>query len=203
MNDAATPGHTDGGSASSITDGLLGDEVIQWMADAALNASQREFVDGQPPAVRELAWSWVMAAMRAAAHFQVESCFRAGVSQPALERLVMYAQMEVERRTQIIQLASQLVGAGADFMVAQTLLPGLSKTEFLRLRREQGLVGQPIRRQVGEDESVQIYRQWQALGKPDNMEGLLALHRDSGHPLSVLWGLVQDWLHQATRKGRG
>jgi hypothetical protein len=191
-------------SASVTVDVVLGDAVIQRMAEAALNDNQRGYIEGQTPAVRELAWSWVMAAMRATAHFQVESCFRAGVNQTALERLVGYAQMEVERRQYIAKLASQLVGAGAGFMVAQALLPGLGKADFVRLRREQGQAGQqPARKLMGEDESARIYRQWQALGKPGDAEGLLELHRESGQPLTVLWGLVQDWQCQTTVKGKG
>jgi hypothetical protein len=192
------------GTQGGITAGLFSDATIRRMADTALNARQRDYLDALAEPVRGLAWSRVRDAMHTAARLQVEFCCQVGISQTALERLVLDVQAEVERRELDAQLARLLVQAGANFMVVRSFLPNFNKPEFSRLRQELGLVGQqPARKAVGEEESVRIYRQWQALGKPDSADGLLALHRESGQPLSVLWGLVQDWQYQITTKGKG
>lgn len=188
-------------AVGNIVAGIFDDKTISQITMLALNPEQRSYLDALPQPTRDLAYEWVMASVRTAARWQVAFVCQVGISQPALERLVGDAQVEVGRRQRTTQLASQLVAAGANFAAARALL-GINRAEFEYLRKGQDLPDLPARKAVGDAESTRIYRQWETLGKPADAEGFLSLHAQSGQPIYVLWGLVQDWRHAlSTVKG--
>jgi hypothetical protein len=181
------------GDVRQLVDSIFDSRIIQRMTMNALSAEQRASLDGLPDPVRALAYEWVMSAMQAAARSQVAFCCQVGISQPALDGLVRDAQAEVVRRRTADELANRLVGAGAGFPVVRSLL-GIGKEEFDHLRQVQGVSSTPANRvRIGDAESTSIYRRWVALGSRADAEGFLALHHETGQPIQVLWGLVQDW----------
>jgi hypothetical protein len=189
-----------------IVNVIFNDKIISQITALALNPEQRDYLNALPQPARDLAYQRVMASMRTSACWQVAFICRVGISQPALERLVEDAQVETVRRQCDTQLARQLMAAGANFPLARCLL-GIDKVEFNRLRKEQEQEqDQPNPTsnkavEIGEEESIRIYRYWEALGKPVDAAGLLSLYAESGQPIYVLWGLVQDWQHALRIRG--
>lgn len=167
---------------------------ISQMVDAALSDAQRQYIDGFPEPLRERVYGRVKAALHTSARMQVEYCSQFGICQVALERLANAEQQCFEQERQHHALANRLVIAGAPFVMAHTLM-GVGKQAFEKLRKAHGLSGPASRKGVDDAESARLYRLWETLGKPSDAEGFMRLHEASGHPLHVLWGLVQDWLH--------
>ncbi|QLQ32086.1 MAG: DUF2857 family protein [Candidatus Thiothrix singaporensis] len=172
--------------------GTLHDIDIGRMMEEALSSAQRQLIDSKPAPLRERLYGRIRSALLASVRVQIEYCTRVGVDPVALGRLILKEE-EVWQLEQIRQeQARQLVAAGASFIMAKALL-GMSRREFDALRKELGISATVTRKSVDDSESARIYRHWETLGKPADLDGFLNLHQASGQPLYVLWGLVQDW----------
>lgn len=162
------------------------------LVEQALSASQRQLLESKPEPLRERLYGRIRSALLASVRVQIEYCSRVGVDPVALGRLIVREE-EAWRQEQLHQeQARQLVATGASFVMAKALL-GISRREFDALRKELGISATTTRKSVDDPESARIYRHWETLGKPADLDGFLNLHQASGQPLYVLWGLVQDW----------
>ncbi len=173
---------------------------ISQIAEAALSATQRHYLDGFCEALRERAYRRVKAALCLSVRMQVDYCSQVGIEQSVLERLVNTEQLALALEQGRSELALKLIQGGAPLAMLHTLL-GMGKREFTAIRKALGMSLPVSRKQVDDDESARIYRQWEQMGNPTDVEGFLQLHAVSGQSIHVLWGLVQDWQQAHQQRG--
>lgn len=184
-------------SVRPVTTRLLpameGSDVIdlkQW-AMYALTTSQQGLLDKLPATLRTRVEQRLAESLGIAARQQLSYCIHAGISTRILQQIVATEHDQLAVKEEQDTLLRRLLLAGVSLAMLQTLL-GISKQTFTRLRKELG-IQEYRQRSLDEQAEHALYRLWERLGKNASIDGLLQLHDASGHPLRLIWELVQDW----------
>ncbi len=179
----------------------IGQAMVSQLVDDTLTVQQKSYLDSLPDDLRQRVYAAVGRSLGVSARMQLIYCSQVGIGQAVLERLVKTEQTAMEMDQGRDALAYRLVQCGASLPLLVTLL-GMDKQTFTHIRKILGLSGSNSRKCVGDEESVHIYRLWEGMGKPTDVEGFLGLHEASGQSLHILWGLVQDWQHAQQQRGK-
>lgn len=165
---------------------------IEAALSKVVSPEQRGRLDTFPEPLRTRLYERIRSSLLASVRIQVDYCTSVGIHPVALDRLIRTETEQWEQEQIHQQRLRAWVQAGASYVMLNTL-HGVSRREFDAIRKELGLTGTSGRKSVSDAESADIYRQWESLGKPQNLDGLTALHHLNQQPLYVLWGLVHDW----------
>ena len=193
-------GSVHGVDTSNLFPTMEGSDVIdlkQW-ATYALTTSQQSLLDKLPATLRRRVEQRLAESLGIAARQQLSYCICAGISTQILQHIVATEHDQLAVKEEQDALLRRLLLAGASLAMLQTLL-GISKQTFTRLRKELGIL-EYRQRTLDEQAEHDLYRLWERLGKNPSIDGLLQLHDASGHPLRLIWELVQDWQRVTIRQ---
>lgn len=188
-----TPGSVHRMDTPDLLPTMEGSDVIdlkQWTT-YALTTTQQSLLDKLPATLLKRVEQRLAESLGIAARQQLSYCIRAGVSTRILQQIVATERDQLAMKEEQDTLLRRLLLAGASLAMLQTLL-GISKQTFTRLRKELGIL-EYRQRSLDEQAEHDLYRLWERLGKNPSIDSLLQLHDASGHPLRLIWELVQDW----------
>lgn len=171
------------------------------LAESVLTAQQRALLGNLPEPHYQRVRRRLQASLLLSARLHLDCCTRSAIPDEILERVVRHEGEALDAENWREDAATRLLQADAPLSMLHSLL-GMGKKEFALRRKALGMGTSFVPPCLLDDrQSARAYRAWEALGKPSGVGGYLQLHADTGHPLRLLWGLVQDW--QRGRRAAG
>lgn len=174
---------------------IRGSDSLNQLADQALKQILPTLLVNLAPPLRQRVKQRMVDTLCTATSQQLQFCIDTNINPATLAELIANERQHLEMEQQRIALLHRLLQAGASLAMVQALL-GISKKHYTRVRKELGI--QEYRySQLTEQQEHDLYRLWERQDKSLSAETLLELHDITGHPLRIIWDLVQDWQQMA------